>query len=61
MFDTKDYKIYEDFTQLSDLVEAKTIFVNRTELYRKTFPYAMVFNDSKNEKYEISVKYKIYF
>ena len=32
LFALEEFKIYEDFIQLSDLVEAQKIFVNRTEL-----------------------------
>ena len=32
LFALEEFKIYEDFLQLSDLVEAEKIFVNRTEL-----------------------------
>ena len=33
MFGIEEYKIYEDFIQLSELVEVKNVFINRTELY----------------------------
>ena len=33
MFNTEEYKIYEDIIQLSELVEAENVFINRTELY----------------------------
>ena len=32
LFALEEFEIYEDFLQLSDLVEAQNIFVNRTEL-----------------------------
>ena len=31
LFALKEFEIYEDFLQLSDLVEAQNIFVNRTD------------------------------
>ena len=34
LFALEEFEIYEDFLQLSDLVEAQNIFVNRTELSR---------------------------
>ena len=32
MFGSKENELYEDFIQLSELLEAKTILINRTEL-----------------------------
>ena len=32
LFDTDESKINEDFLQLSELLEAKNLFINRTEL-----------------------------